>query len=238
VSGSVVRRRHAPGRIPLRIRVVRRRIGRAVRRGFRALRSLAWRITRLAVRYSLLISASLVAGLLLVALYAEYGYHPIRNAAAWAGQPLRYAVGADCASCHGDQVAALASETHAAVSCQACHGPIVEHVTAAGLRPAVIPANAIPPSEPICLACHERVEGRPATFAVVGATTHFGGAPCLLCHEPHTTVPLSPPGISHSLEDLPDCAVCHGPNGLRPVTERHPVWTDGDCFACHLRRSS
>jgi hypothetical protein len=184
--------------------------------------------------YGLVAGASVAAGLAVVALAGEYGYHPVRNAATWASQPARFAVGGTCASCHGDKAAALSAQPHARISCQACHGPRADHAAAqAGVTLTVAPAPAAAPAS--CVVCHERASGRPSGFAVVTAATHFGGAPCLLCHDPHATTAAAAPRVQHSLDRLPDCLVCHGPDGLRPMPEQHPVWPEGDCLTCHLR---
>lgn len=198
------------------------------------LRAAADRLVRILLKYAVVAAVSLAAGLVVVALYSEYGYHPARNTARWAIQPIRFAAAASCTACHDGQVTAIAQRSHAAVDCQACHGPLADHARQASIS-LVAAAEAPPASPAACLTCHERVTGRPATFPMVTAVAHFGGAPCLLCHDPHTTVALAPPPVLHPLDRLPDCLSCHGPDGLRPMPELHPVWPDGDCLSCHRR---
>ena len=47
------------------------------------------RTTIRVVLYALVAGFSVAAGLVVVALAGEYGYHPVRNAATWASQPIR-----------------------------------------------------------------------------------------------------------------------------------------------------
>lgn len=222
-------RRRGP-RISVRWRTLRRRLARFGR----VARRFTVRTTLRLLLYGLVAGLSVAAGLTVAALADEYGYHPIRNAATWARQPVQFAVGGTCSGCHDDKAATLSAERHAGISCQACHGPRAEHAAAqAGVALSVAPGPGPEPAS--CVVCHERASGRPQGFAVVAAATHFGGAPCLLCHDPHATTALAPPRVQHSLDRLPACLVCHGTDGLRPMPERHPVWPDGDCLACHLR---
>jgi hypothetical protein len=177
---------------------------------------------------------SVAGGLTVVALAGEYGYHPVRDAATWASRPVKFAVGGTCASCHTDKAESLSTKGHAEISCQACHGPRADHAAAqAGAILTVAPAAAGAPTS--CIVCHERVSGRPSSIPVITTTTHFGDAPCVLCHDPHATTALAPLRVKHSLDRLPDCLVCHGADGLRPMPVRHPVWPEGDCLTCHLR---
>jgi hypothetical protein len=185
------------------------------------------------VLYGLVAGLSVAGGLAVVALAGEYGYHPVRDAATWASQPAKFAVGGTCATCHGDKAAALSTKGHAGVGCQACHGPRADHAAAeAGVT--LVPAAA-PAAPASCVVCHERVSGRPSEFPVIAVAAHFGDAPCVLCHDPHATTAAAAPPVRHSLDRLPDCLVCHGPEGLRPMPVRHPVWPEGKCLTCHLR---
>lgn len=206
-------------------------------RRLRVVRSATLRATKTLIRYAFVAALSLAAGVAVVALYTEYGYHPVRNAATWASQPVHFAVAGACAACHAPEVAAVAAALHAATNCQSCHGPLGDHAKGNTSTLALVSTSAAPAQAvAACVVCHERVSGRPAAFPQVTLALHFGSAPCLLCHDPHTTAALAPPVIPHSLDRLPDCIVCHGPDGLRPVSARHPVWPQGECLSCHLRR--
>ena len=197
-----------------------------------ALRSKGTRAVRWLVAHALVAALSVAGGLAIAQLADEYGYHPARNTTAWAAQPARYAISTTCSACHAERVQAVAANSHAVVDCQACHGPAGQHAKTGDVA---LAAQNVAPTEPsACLVCHEAGLGRPVAFAVIAPDVHFGPVPCLVCHDPHTTVPLAPPRVRHSLDRLPACTVCHGPDGLRPVPPEHPTW-QGDCLICHLR---
>lgn len=222
-----------------------------VRAGQRV-RATAARAARWIVLHSFVAALSVGAGLLVVALATEYGYHPVRNTETWASQPFGYAIGGACAACHEPQQRAAAQGAHDGVRCEACHGPQEAHVvaqqaaaSAAGSPSAGGPvlaasseAGSSTGSSAKCLACHEAVLGKPRAFPMISTVTHFGAATCALCHDPHATTPLEPPIVRHELAGLPDCLTCHGPGTIRAMSEAHPVVTGLDCLACHLRRTN
>lgn len=222
----------------------------------RRLRSVTARATRWVGLHALVAALSVGAGLLVVALATEYGYHPVRNTTAWANQPFEYAVGGACAQCHEPQLAAAAKGGHEGVRCESCHGPREAHIVVQQAAASSGPATPAPGGSPVavgsdvvessgwdpgssaaCLACHEAVLGKPRTFPMISAATHFGTAACALCHDPHTTTALAPPIVRHELAGLPECLTCHGAGKIRAMSEAHPVVTGLDCLACHLRRS-
>lgn len=185
---------------------------------------------RLALLYALLAAISVAGGLAVVAIAAEYGYQPNRNAVTWAALTPRYAEDGTCASCHVPEANLVLAASHAEVSCETCHGPLEGHALAP--TAAVVELPEAGSDEPICLTCHEAVIGRPATFPMISSVTHYPLPACTVCHEPHRPITTPPPDIRHSLDRLPDCVVCHRPDGIRPIPAEHPTW-DGDCRACH-----
>ncbi len=188
------------------------------------------RAARLAVLYAVLATLSLAGGLAVVAIAGEYGYQPNRDAAAWAGRTPRYGESATCRSCHGAEASLILAASHAEVSCETCHGPLEGHALAPTATTVELPVTA--GGEPICLTCHEAVIGRPLTFPVISSVTHYPRPACSVCHDPHQPIAVAPPEIRHPLDGLPDCIVCHRPDGIRPMPAEHPTW-DGDCRACH-----
>jgi hypothetical protein len=133
-------------------------------------------------------------------------------------------------SCHKTQTAQQASNRHAGIDCQTCHGP-------AGAHPGSDPAATVEiarPTAAICLQCHSQVVGRPAGFAQIDPATHWGGGTlCLRCHDPHDVVAPVPPQIPHPLQGLPACTTCHRPDGLKPVPTGHTLVKDAVCLSCH-----
>jgi len=214
-------------------------------------RSVAIRSLRWLALHGMVAALSVGAGLLVVALATEYGFHPNRNASTWAGQPMRYASTTACRDCHAAQAATAVDGRHDQVSCQACHGPMADHARTASPpndTAAIVPvsagrgvaaAAATTTGSALCLVCHETVIGRPTTVEVISPTAHYGGGDveCVICHDPHGTAAATPPIVRHELEGLPDCLVCHGPGGLRAMTPAHPSTGTIDCLLCHLRRA-
>jgi hypothetical protein len=176
-----------------------------------------------------------LAGLLVVVpwLYGEYGYHPSESARSWAALTPQYADSGECQRCHAAQYTPWQAASHAVVACETCHGPLAEHAATAPVQaePGTI-AIAAPP-EGLCTLCHEKNPARPLAFPVVDSTAHYAGAPCLGCHDSHTSVPLVPPDISHALTNLPACVTCHKPAGLKPVPAGHEEVPDAVCRTCH-----
>lgn len=172
-----------------------------------------------------------VAAFAAVSVYAQYG--AVRNepnALAWGGLTPRYAGQAACTSCHEPEVRVQDSTVHAPVSCEACHGALSAHSAsdeAARSAPVDKPPNGI------CSACHAAVAGRPAGFPQVDGLEHYGGGPCLRCHDPHSIVAVRPPALSHPRANLPACTTCHAPDGLKQIPEGHEPATDTVCLTCH-----
>lgn len=151
------------------------------------------------------------------------------NAQSWALRPMRIAPDG-CVACHPAQAAQQASNKHAGVDCQTCHGP-------AGAHPGSDPEAVVEISKPsaaVCVQCHTQVVGRPAGFGQIDPATHWGGSTlCLRCHDPHDVVAPVPPEIPHPLQGLPACTTCHRPDGLKPVPSGHTLVEDAVCLSCH-----
>jgi hypothetical protein len=227
------RRRRGPfQRLAVEARLGARRSRRQIRLLARRTRHLAWVLGRRAAVLAVLAAVSVGLGLAVHEIYLQYGFHPAVSTATWASLQPRYENGSECASCHGGEVAALASSQHASIDCQTCHGPAADHPQA--VLAVSGPAASADPTQvtALCVTCHAAVDGRPTDFPTINTETHYA-APCALCHDPHDPTPLVPPVIRHSLDRLPDCLVCHGPDGLDPMPSAHPVWPGGDCLACH-----
>lgn len=178
-----------------------------------------------------------VVGLVVVLpwAYGMYGFHPEENAASWASLTPQYAQSPACQRCHAQEYEPWQEAEHQVVACESCHGPLAEHAaTAPEGATAAIPNEVDPPHADLCVLCHEQAPGRPAGFPVVDLEAHYGGAPCMGCHEPHAVVALSPPLIPHALENLPACIDCHAPDALEPVPVGHEPAEDAVCRQCHL----
>lgn len=180
-----------------------------------------------------------VIGIVFVLPWAltTYTLQPAESARSWAALTPQYADSALCQQCHLREYEPWQAAEHAVVSCESCHGPLAEHAATA---PAEVPEGQASgvvveaPQENLCVLCHEQSPGRPDGLAVVDLSRHFGGAPCLGCHEPHAVKALAPPFISHPVDRLPACVTCHVPDGLKPVPVGHEPAPDATCRTCHL----
>ena len=93
--------------------------------------------------------------------------------------PLVYAGVAACVDCHFDVPEAAAGGGHAAIRCEACHGPLARHAE----DPAIEPGR--PDAAVLCARCHAANVARPAGFPQVAVDDHAGGESCLTCHTAH-----------------------------------------------------
>jgi hypothetical protein len=84
-----------------------------------------------------------------------------------------------CLDCHGDTVPD--KSVHKNVHCEACHGAMGDHALG-NIDPKPKKLNP----RLLCLTCHTKLAGRPATFPQIGPTEHYGDGPCTDCHLPHS----------------------------------------------------
>jgi hypothetical protein len=167
-------------------------------------------------------------------LAAEYGFHPEANANAWRALAPVYGDVSLCATCHAPEFRKLTGATHVRIGCESCHGPLGTHALASpSAREAA--AQVAVPTDGVCVTCHAAALGRPAGFRQIVPADHYGAA-CLQCHDPHTGISVRPPIVQHPLDHLPPCLTCHGPDGFKARSQRHPTVSDDDqvCLSCHL----
>ena len=194
------------------------------------------RATDLASRLRAGVKALAVIAALAVALFIgqaafssltdSYGFHPKRNALAWASLMPRYADSPVCEGCHGGEYASTSSGAHRSIACESCHGPQTAHATEDA--PAADLAN-----EELCIRCHEAVVGRPATFPQQDVAAHFYEWSCSQCHDPHSALAFGPPPVPHPLDKLPECRVCHGAEGMKTAPASHVFGSSDICLTCH-----
>lgn len=206
---------------------------------------------------SVVMSAGLVVTAVAAAtFYDQYGYHPEKNARAWASLTPQYAESAVCARCHTTEYGKWVYSKHDVVICETCHGPLAEHAATApepaapaAPGPAAVEASAspapagsaevVPPTEALCSICHQRTLGRPADFYQVDRATHYPGTSCLQCHDVHSAIAIPPPLVTHSLANVPECTACHGTtdmNGVKAMPAGHQPSSDAICLGCHTPR--
>ena len=165
--------------------------------------------------------------------YLDFALHRDSNAKQWATLPMTFADSSACLKCHSTEADRLASNAHAEIGCQSCHGALLAHVEA-GENASKSDVMIKVPTDEVCIRCHAAAEGRPAGFNTIVPANHYVGQ-CLQCHDPHTTIAQRPPVVTHPLANLPPCLTCHGPDGFKARNERHPtgLLTDQECLQCH-----
>jgi len=189
-------------------------------------------LTRTAVAAVLLAVTGLVGLALFDMAYAQFGSHPDKDALAWSEHTPAYSLDGGCAGCHTVEAGHVRGSWHKDLRCETCHGPQALHAATA-TRTELGDVAVEPPSRDICRRCHERVAGRPADFPQVILSTHYEGAECAQCHGVHQIIAVTPPLISHPRTNLPDCIVCHAPEGIKGLPDGHKASTDAVCMTCH-----
>jgi len=106
--------------------------------------------------------------------------------------PMSYGGNESCQRCHAAEHAALAGPGHWKLSCESCHGPLVDHARGDEKTGQAILVTESPRQ---CLNCHEEQINRPEDFPQYRyqhgermARRHKsgrGGRHCLDCHNPH-----------------------------------------------------
>lgn len=164
--------------------------------------------------------------------YLESVVRPDSNARTWAALEPTYAEAGLCADCHGTEARKAATARHAGIGCESCHGALLEHSLASQGTPELT-AELATPTDEVCVRCHAGAVGRPEGLRQIVPAEHYV-AECLQCHDPHTAISRRPPIVLHSLEKLPPCVTCHGPEGFKARNQRHPeVTSDEPCLDCH-----
>ncbi len=219
-------------RIAIRRRAASRKVSRAVRDLVGATRSTLRRLRRPAlITLGVAVLATVLGAGAFAAsgLYGQYGAPRTSvSIRAWQLRPASYAA-ADCRGCHSDAAATTTGQPHARLLCEACHLPSVDHP-----GPVTGVVQMLPVADSTdCTTCHAALPGRPAQFPTVALDAHYAGADCLRCHDPHTSGALKPREVSHPLANLPSCATCHAPLGLKVYPVNHEPAADQVCLACH-----
>jgi predicted CXXCH cytochrome family protein len=95
-------------------------------------------------------------------------------------RPVAFAGRSACVECHSDVPDAMKGGRHAAVHCEACHGPLAGHAGDPAEKKAVRPD-----SKELCARCHAANVARPAGFPQVEVADHMGEEACTTCHVAH-----------------------------------------------------
>lgn len=223
---------HRHSRLATRRRAASRALRRTARRTVVRTRATIVRLRRPALVVAGVVALATILGVGAFAANSFYGqYGAPRTPASirsWQLRPASY-LASDCLGCHSAAAAATTGRPHARLLCEACHVPSLAHPGPVTGVVQMLPAA----TQDDCIACHAALPGRPADFAQVDLASHYAGAECLRCHDPHTSVAVRPPEVTHPLANLPTCATCHAPLGLKSYPANHEPAADEVCLACH-----
>jgi hypothetical protein len=116
-----------------------------------------------------------------------YGWYRKGNEADWKGVKLKYRTAAYCVSCHKEKYDDIKNSPHAAIMCENCHGPALNH-------PEDPRTLNIDRSRQLCVRCHLKLpygtSGR-GVIKGIDPATHYTEAECVLCHYPHNPLRAS-----------------------------------------------
>ena len=136
---------------------------------------------RMALVFVFGISAFAVARAYLVPKsFGQYGHYRGDAIGEVANHPVKFAGHQACEDCHADQIAKKNSSRHKTVNCEACHGPVAQHVDDPSTTPKKLDSALL------CVTCHEKIASKPKAFPQVASQEHSDGIACDTCHEPHS----------------------------------------------------
>jgi hypothetical protein len=119
-------------------------------------------------------------GLLVPADFGVYGHFRAGALQDNRERAIVYAGQKSCADCHSDAADLLRTSRHGGVGCEACHGPLADHVQDPAARKAERPG-----SRRLCLHCHEKEAARPSAFPQIVPGDHAPEGACTECHRAH-----------------------------------------------------
>ena len=121
-----------------------------------------------------------VRWVLVPADFGVYGFYRAGALADNQARPVRYAGQTLCLDCHADVGETRKGSRHATINCEACHGPMARHASGNfDIKPQALNPRLL------CLQCHTKGAGKPASFPQIVLADHGGDGPCTDCHKPH-----------------------------------------------------
>ena len=110
-----------------------------------------------------------------------YGYYRLSNVQEWKDFPIKYQGRDSCTECHEENVQKVLGSGHAAVQCENCHGPSVDHPDPNEFLP-------LDTSRELCNRCHARLNypnTSRAELISINGKSHKRRSECVACHNPH-----------------------------------------------------
>lgn len=114
--------------------------------------------------------------------FGKYGHYRANSMEDNAELPIRYAGKTICIDCHDTEATLLASDAHAGLSCEICHGPGVLHADDPEKNPLLKPGTRA-----FCGKCHSiNPARRTEVIHQIDIKTHnIDRENCIDCHNPH-----------------------------------------------------
>ena len=109
-------------------------------------------------------------------VYGHYRAGALDDARA---KPVSFAGQASCIECHSDVAELRKAGRHAALSCEACHGPLARHADGD------VPKPPRPEGRSICIGCHTANRSKPKFLPQIVVADHAPDGACIECHKPH-----------------------------------------------------
>lgn len=110
-----------------------------------------------------------------------YNFYRASNVNDWENFPISYKGQAYCEECHDENTASIAISKHAAIQCENCHGPAMNH-------PDDPETLTIDRNRELCLRCHANLPypgSLRGEIAGIDAGEHNPDEECVECHKPH-----------------------------------------------------
>ncbi len=169
--------------------------------------------------------------------FGAYGHYRAASVEEIAVVKPRIIDAASFSAVYPKEYATWSENIHQVVQCQACHmateklsdragGPAAHDRRATDALP--IPRDSLK----LCVECHQKIAGRPASMPQIDVVSHTQGKQCTACHNPHSPL-FSPAGAPVALASNSGgtgdaaagktksalCAACHGPAGVSAVAD-------------------
>ena len=141
---------------------------------------------RLAGVFAALLVVFLVARAILIPTsFGVYGHYRAAALEEVRARGITFAGRTACLDCHEEIDTLKKTGKHAALGCEACHGPQQAHAIDAG---SVVPQK--PDAKTLCLVCHMENLAKPKGFPQIDPKEHAGDDSCVTCHNPHHPLPI------------------------------------------------
>jgi hypothetical protein len=113
--------------------------------------------------------------------FGEHGHYRFNSVEENKEELMNYAGKESCTECHDDKTAELASDVHAGLACESCHGPGLAHYDNPDSNRVIVPNERA-----FCGLCHAINSSRNIKVIVqVDLKDHNPDKKCIECHNPH-----------------------------------------------------